>query len=149
MNIDTLISELPKEIQNIIFFNAITITPTANLIKELKNKIYLIKRLKLDVQLQPCIKIFDPYFININTNDEHKHILNMLIEKYNIYDNIINIKLISDINYSNPLDYFNIPELAGIIIIYKDGYNFSKDIWKYICFYTCYDHELIEWKKVN
>lgn len=147
MNIDTLISELPKEIQNIIFFNALTITPTAKLIKELKNKIYLIKRLKLDVELQQCIKIFDPYFININTNDKHKHILDMLTKNYD-NNNIINIKLFTEI-ISNPHEYFNIPELAGVIVFSKNGYNFSKDIWKYTCYYTCYDHELIEWEKVN
>tara|TARA_B100000902_G_scaffold399416_1_gene470147 strand:- start:632 stop:1075 length:444 start_codon:yes stop_codon:yes gene_type:complete len=147
MNIDTLIRELPKEIQNIIFFNAITITPTAKLIKDLKNKIYLIKRLKLEVELQSCIKIFDSYFININANDEHKHILNMLIKNYDNY-NIISIKLFNEINY-NSLDYFNIPELAGVIVFSKNGYNFCKDIWKYKCYYTCYDHELIEWEKIN
>ena len=147
MNIDNLISELPKEIQNIIFFNAISITPSANLIKNLKNKINLVKKFKLDVGFKPCIKIFDSYLLNINVNNEHEYIINMLLKNYDKHENIIHIQPIYDINYNNPLDYFDIPELMGLIVYHKNDYNMYMDIWRCHIAFTCYDHELIHWDK--
>ena len=144
---NNLISELPKEIQNIIFFNAITITPSAKLIKNLKNKINLVKKLKLNIDFKPCVKIFDSYLLNINVNIDHEYIFNMLLENYDKYENIIHLQPIYDINYNNPMDYFYIPELSGLVVYHKDKYNMFKDIWKCHIVITCYDQELIHWDK--
>ena len=150
MNIIERLNTLPKELQDKIIINALTATPTAKLINELKTKNNLIKKFKLTIKVKPCIKIFDSYFVNKNShNDEHMYILDMLIENYIKYENIIHIHPVIDINPDiDPHYSFHIPELIGLYIYHKNGYNMYMDVWRFRTSYTCYGHELISWDKI-
>jgi len=145
-----ILKRIPKELQHIIIFNALSPTPTANLINELKTKNDLIKKLKLAIKVKPCIKIFDSYFVNKNSHsDEHMYILDMLFENYTKYENIIHIHPVIDINLDiDPYYSFHIPEFIGVCIYHKNGYNMYEDIWRYRSSYTCYGHHLISWDKI-
>jgi len=82
-------------------------------------------------------------------NDEHMHILDMLLENYTTYENIIHISPIIDINHNiDPHYNFHIPEFIGLHVYHKNGYNMHMDLWQFNTVYTCYDQELIVWNKI-
>lgn len=145
-----ILKRLPKELQKIIIFNALSPTPTAKLINELNITIYLIKKLNLIIEVKPCIIIFDTYFVNKNShNDEHMHILDMILEKYTTYENIIHIDPIIGIDPNiDPHHNFHIPEFIGLYVYHKNYYNMHMDLWQFKTAYTCYDRELISWNKI-